>query len=116
MFYWIKIIGLEYHTNLIRESLKFLIKILPFWFIYSLPNALWFSSGIIAFDEVWENDFKTKLFWISLFSLFAIGSEVGQAINLVPGTFDFQDLWFMLILGYTSVFYIKLSQKKEIIK
>ena len=115
MFSWIKFIGLDYPTNLIRESLKFLIKILPFWFIYSLPNALWLSSGIIAFNEVWKNNFKTKIFWISLFSLFAIGSELAQVINLVPGTFDFQDLWFMLVFGFLSVFYIKLSQKKEII-
>jgi hypothetical protein len=40
-----------------------------------------------------------KVFWSSLLWSAAIGGEVGQALQVVPGSFDVQDIFLMTVVG-----------------
>lgn len=93
MFTWFKKIGINNLIFSIRIILNNQINNLPDWLIYSLPDALWTYSFIYSILFVWkDNDSLFKYLWIILVFIFTIGSELGQLINFVPGTFDKIDL------------------------
>jgi len=114
MFNWFTHLGIDEMIERMRTISAPFSKQLPSWLIYSAPNALWFFSGIIAFDIIWGKESQMKIFWISLFFILAIGSEIAQAIDMISGTFDFQDLALMLIAGSLATLVIySFKQKQE---
>jgi hypothetical protein len=72
-------------------------KILPTWVIFSLPNALWVYSMSVFFIYIWQNNPIEKKLWLRLSWSAAVGFEVLQLFKLIPGTFSFLDLAFILI-------------------
>ncbi len=86
---------------IIRMHLIDLSEILPRPVLFSLPNALWTISGILFLEAIWNSknplEIRTKhkhwFFWI----LFSIILELGQKSKLIPGTFDFIDLLFLIV-------------------
>jgi len=40
-----------------------------------------------------------RYFWITLVLILAIGSEIGQGIGFIPGTFDYMDLGISIFFG-----------------
>jgi hypothetical protein len=56
----------------------------------SLPDGLW----VFAFGSWMRLIWRRHWFWCNLPICMAIGSEVGQLIQVVPGTFDFLDVFF----------------------
>lgn len=107
MFTWFDCLGLGGTIAWLRIGLGPFSIYLPDWFIFSIPNALWFFSGLIVFNSIWGmKPSWDKRFWLSSFCVIALGSEVAQAFQLIPGTFDYQDLIFMIIAGIASAFCI----------
>jgi len=93
MFTWFKKIGINNLVHNIRIILRNQFYDLPDWFIYSLPDALWTYSFIYSILFIWKgNNSLFKHLWIILVLILTIGSELGQLINFVPGTFDKADL------------------------
>lgn len=100
MFYWLEQLGIIDVIKGFRINLASYRNTLPNWFIYSLPNALWFYSGLLLLKKIWEDISPNDgIYWIICFCLIAFGSEIIQIFNLIGGTFDFVDLFLMIIAG-----------------
>lgn len=114
MFIWFRQVRLETYVEFIRNSFGIFVVYIPNWIIYSLPNALWLFGGILVFDFIWgEKQSISKIFWITLFILVAIGSEIGQKFRIIPGTFDWKDIIWMIIAGSCAFFTIKYIKFKK---
>ena len=65
----------------------------PHWVLYSFPDGAWAFAGTSMMRGIWNSGTGTmKTLWISLIPVLAIGSEIGQAFEVIPGDFDFNDL------------------------
>ena len=74
--------------------------------LFSLPDAVWVYSGTAFFSRLWESGPRLPhLFWSLIFVVLAVGGELGQIINIVPGTFDWIDLW-MCVLAFAASYKI----------
>jgi hypothetical protein len=62
---------------------------------FNLPDALWFLSGILFFRFLWFYKYKEQKVYIICFFLMGIIFEISQLSEIVPGTFDWLDLFFM---------------------
>ncbi|UCG99743.1 MAG: hypothetical protein JSU78_04700 [Deltaproteobacteria bacterium] len=68
-------------------------ELFPRWFSYSLPDALWTYACISLILIYWrEGPFSYRAFWIGIAIVLSLGFEVGQLLNIVPGTFCVSDL------------------------
>lgn len=98
MFDWYYRIGLLNPINNLRESINLKANDIPHWFLYSLPDGLWIFSYISLMLFVWKNSVSFKsIVWILIIPILAIGSEVGQLLSFMSGTFDFTDLVFYIL-------------------
>jgi hypothetical protein len=66
----------------------------PNWVIYNLPDGLWFYALISTLALIWD-DKSSKYFNFWFFSAIILSylSEFFQALHLIPGTFDWRDLF-----------------------
>ena len=70
-------------------------ELFPRWFLYSLPDALWCYACVSLILIYWrEGPLFFKAFWLSVVITLSFGFEVGQLLNIVPGTFCAYDLLF----------------------
>lgn len=87
---------------------------IPRWIIFSLPQALW-SYALLSFcAEVWrgaEGGGRQRRTWIAAALLVIFGSEAGQALSLVPGVFDLNDIYGCI--GACSCALWRLSREQE---
>lgn len=114
MFVWFERLGLNNFFESMRNSALGLSISLPNWFLFSLPNALWLFSGLLVFDFIWGTKVSvSKLLWLSMFCMIAFGAELSQALGLLPGTFDWQDMVLMLFTGVGAIPFIAPSARKE---
>jgi len=98
MFGWCKTLGIyDMVINLRpKESLKG-------WIVYSLPDGLWLFSYILLMGSIWNFNLKRSFYASAPLIVIAIGSELLQIPEWVPGTFDVVDLLCYLAacgLGY----------------
>jgi hypothetical protein len=71
---------------------------LPRPFVDVLPDALWAYSLGAALGLVWLGGApRTRALWLSAAGVVACLLELGQAVSLVPGTFDGFDLVAMAV-------------------
>lgn len=69
----------------------------PRWFSYSLPDALWCYACISLILVYWRGGpLLFKAFWLSVAITLSLGFEVGQLLDLIPGTFCPGDLVFSM--------------------
>lgn len=114
MFRWIKEFGLEDLIIFIRNHTEENSIYLPEWFLYSFPDALFLFSGVLFIDIIWDEErSKGKYLWILSFLTIVIGSEISQALQVVPGTFDWYDLTLMIFAGFNAYFISIYLQQKE---
>lgn len=114
IFTWVDRLGLANFIGSIRGSASEFSPALPTWVVFSLPNALWLFAGVLAFDIIWGPKYSpSKLAWVSLFSIIAVAVEVGQALRLLPGTFDWQDMALIVIVGFCALLSIASEKRKE---
>jgi len=76
---------------------------LPQSILYSLPDACWVFAGTSWMLLIWRGLHP----WAFVFIVLGVGGEFGQAILVVPGTFDWNDMFFyvgsftLATIGYT---------------
>lgn len=104
MFVWYETIGLSSLTIALRKlTFPFAYKIAE-WILFSLPDGLWIFSYVSLMLCIWNNTVSlNNFFWILIIPFLAIGSEIGQGLGFIPGTFDVADL-LLYILGMTFPF------------
>ena len=91
MFDWIE----DYNISIlnIRTLTSEYYDKLPNWFLFSLPDGLWLFSYTSLILLIWRNKIDRENFiWIVIIPILIILSELGQLLNIVPGTFDLVDI------------------------
>ncbi len=103
MFNWFKELNLYSLIKYLRNVAQTYSNIFPHWFYYSLPNALWFFSGLLLFHAIWDNKkySQQRIIWLTVFISLALGSEVAQLFAIIPGTFDTTDLLLIFVAWLT---------------
>lgn len=77
---------------------------LPEWFLFSLPDGLWLYSLVFSLQWVWQNSsWLVRSIWAAAGVSLGVGWELGQALALVPGTFDPVDLGFYVVATALAV-------------
>lgn len=102
MFTWFEDLGISLQVHTFRSWLAPTHDHIPYTIIYSLPNALWYLSGMLAFSQLWKNE-NEKWFWIFTVSIIAFGAEFGQAFRVIEGAFSISDVAFMV--GSLGIFF-----------
>ncbi len=98
MFEWFDLLHITPIVDLIRTFSTLLSVNLPGWLLFSLPDALWLYSLTVLLGLLWVNaPTQDRYFFMALGPLLGIGSEILQFWNVLPGTFDIQDLGLLLI-------------------
>jgi len=65
----------------------------PNWIKYNVPDGLWLYSLTTLIIFIWQKKLNIySLPWILLCPFLAFGSEIGQGLKIIPGTFDVIDL------------------------
>jgi hypothetical protein len=77
---------------------------LPAWVRFSAADALWVYSLTFYFAYVWRSARRGRLAGSLVGPFIGIGSELGQAARLVPGTFDTTDLAFTVSASALALF------------
>lgn len=101
VFEWYRWAGVYEAVEAVRRQSSSLQRTIPSFVRYSLPDALWVYAFTALMCLVWAERLQSKerTFWVLLPLCVAIGSEFGQLIKVVPGTFDWAD-----VLGYIAAF------------
>jgi hypothetical protein len=105
MFHWFNAAGCRDEVQAFRSSVGDYLPALPPWVYFSLPQALWYCSGLLLFEYVWGTGAATRhqhRAWTVTFSIIALGGELGQYFRWVPGRFDMLDL-ILLIVAWSVV-------------
>jgi hypothetical protein len=104
MFTWAKAVGADQSIYLLRHFFTPVRPRLPAWSVYSLPEALWTSSAVLTFALIWAGSRSPlRFFWLGLVPAIGIGSEIGQALGVVPGRFDLNDVAASSIATLVSI-------------
>jgi hypothetical protein len=85
VFDWMAICGIS--RDVFRPTVG-----LPETLLYSLPDGCWVFAGTSWMLIIW----RRLHLWVFVFLTLAIGGEFGQALRLVPGTFEWNDIGFYL--------------------
>ena len=98
MFGWFESLGLDPIFERLRSEADSWAWRPPAWWIGSAPAALWLLSGLCAFAAIWRGcESRGARLWMAAVVAAGVGGEAGQAIGLVPGTFDAIDLGVSLV-------------------
>jgi hypothetical protein len=101
VFGWYRATGLGHLVEYVRHVAYPFRSAVPQVILYSLPDALWVYSFTAALALIWRFESKSlpRLIWLLIPSVLAVGAEFGQALHLVPGTFDLSDIISYIIAG-----------------
>jgi hypothetical protein len=88
----------------LEESLRvarfFMSRFSPHPFLlFSLPDGLWAYAFTSWISIVWDR--KPPVLWHFLGVTLGVGSELGQINGIIPGTFQFEDVFFY-IFGFAT--------------
>jgi len=112
MFAWVDAFGLLDPLGAVRHGVSAFS--LPHWVVFSLPNALWLFSGLLILDAIWGSHRSvSRLLWSAALGLIAVGAEAGQALRVLPGTFDWQDVALMALAGFCAILFIATAKQQE---
>ena len=85
VFDWMSFLGIPH--DVFRPTIS-----LPAPILYSLPDGCWVFAGTSWMLLIWRGFHP----WAFVIAALAIGGEFGQAVQLVPGTFEWTDIAFYL--------------------
>jgi len=108
MFSWFDLAGIGPLVHRLRVTTAPLQVRLPFWFQFSVPDAMWVYALTAFMALVWRGSNSwSRPIWISTGLLLGAGSELGQLAGILPGSFDAADLGLcvcaaILALMFTS--------------
>lgn len=107
MFGWFKKIGLADTVAFLRSNQHLQTLTIPSWIKFSLPDALWLFSFNFILLTLWNfNVNRQSAFWLFLAPTIGLFSEIGQLVNIVPGTFDFMDLVLLLLASLIPFLFV----------
>lgn len=96
MFSWCRNIGIWELVRQMRGASASMKDVLPIWFVYSLPQALWCFSGLCCIHAIWNRKAGER-FWLSAVLLGSLSIEVMQFFHVISGSFDAVDLYFIVL-------------------
>jgi hypothetical protein len=97
-FGWVRAVGLGGALTTARAAVLPFSTALPSFVRFSVPDGLWAFAFARAMVLVWSGKWsRASAPWLLLGPTVAIGSELGQAMHDVPGTFDVVDLFFVTL-------------------
>ena len=112
MFSWFYSMGLDNLINSLRNSISFNNQI-PGWIIYNFPDGIWIYSLTSLMLIVWsQNSSKLRHLWLYMGPVLGISAELGQLINIIPGTFDNTDLIFCFFASIIPFFVFNHNNKR----
>jgi len=115
MFDWIDKLMLSDLINIVREFTIPLKKNIPSWFLFSLPDGLWLFSYVCLMLSIWGRTMNFQsIFWFLFIPLIAIISEISQLMKIIPGTFDFVDLFMYIACSLLPLIKFPLNDKQKI--
>jgi hypothetical protein len=87
----------------------------PDWIRFNLPDGLWLYAFLLAVTAFWV-DASGRLLpgaqpWIAGAIILALGHELGQAIGVTSGTFDFADI-AAYMLAMVAAFFTYQQQRE----
>jgi hypothetical protein len=96
-FRWIDWLGIFEFVIRIRKQVP--KKVAEFdWLKNSLPDGLWIFSYVCIILYVWNAEISQKNYlWFVVICILAIGVEIGQLFNIMPGVYDPIDILFYLV-------------------
>jgi len=104
VFDWVAQVGAARRIETMRAFAWPVAHSLPEWLRFSIPDGLWTYALTSAMGLVWSGRHSAPAFgWMMVGIAFGAGGELGQAVGLVPGTFDLVDLAFV-IFGFILAF------------
>lgn len=110
VFDYLTYVKLDKPLSIIRSFTLPLSQFIPDWIIYSLPDGLWLFSFSLIISEIWNKEDNIRFwFWTLLFPFTAIIWELGQAIHVFSGTFDWIDIFI-----YSTVTFLIIKRNKTI--
>ena len=66
---------------------------------------MWVYAGTAFFARLWRDEaLLPRMCWTSVIAVLGVGSEVGQMLAVVPGTFDPVDAWLCVIGAVVAYF------------
>lgn len=106
VFTWYRWIGLYGPILSLRGYFAGAKHLIPGPILYSLPDGLWVYSFTALMGPIWfqEKQRYVRLLWTLLPVSMAVGAEIGQAVKLVPGTFDWTDIFSYIVAWFLAVF------------
>jgi len=88
-FSWISIAGLDQLVSPARSLTVALSQLLPEWFVYSLPNALWAFAYALLITGIWSDSRSwLRYFWMASIPFLVLGFEILQIPGIISGTFE----------------------------
>ena len=97
-FSWVESAGLTSEVLEIRGAISALVPNMPDVVIHSLPGGLWAFSFALTMGALWNGaPARWSVPFLSLVPLLALGSEIGQGFDVVPGSYDTVDLIFYIV-------------------
>lgn len=97
-WHWAASIGVDGVGLRVRAALAPLAPYLPDWALFTLPDALWvYALTFVVAHLVRSARPVERGLWLTVVLALGPGAELGQAVGLVPGTFDPADLVATLV-------------------
>ena len=117
MFRWVDHLGMAAWVDSARSRYAHMESELPAFIIFSIPFALLVSAAMTFHHAIWwEPGSWTYRFWFWCVPLSAIGSELLQRHEYIPGTFDHTDLVAIFTTTALTVGLVKAHSLVEISK
>ena len=90
---------------------------LPNWLLFNYPDGVWIYSFVSLMIIIWNKvESRMKFVWFSIAPILGISAEIGQYINIIPGTYDQFDLLFCFLGSLLPFILIKKNSRKENLK
>ena len=113
MFNWFSSLELINFIDDLRNVTLNLQLIIPDWIKFSLADGIWVYSLTSLMLIIWyQKTNKLRFIWLILGPMLGIIMEVGQLVNIVPGTYDNIDLLFIFLGSITP--FIIVNKKVKI--
>jgi hypothetical protein len=91
-----------------------LARSVPSWLAFSLPDALWCYACVSLALVCWRDGPRLfRVFWFGVALTLSLGFELGQGLQIVPGTFCGLDLVFSAAAAALALLATRHSQARR---
>lgn len=105
VFSWLRLARLTTTVAYLRSAAASVRRHLPIFVVSSLPDAIWTYAFTCAMRRIWvDQPFSLKSsIWQAIPLILSVGSEFGQLLHIVPGTFDWVDVAGCMLAGVLAL-------------